>query len=97
MKGYWIVLGRSVTDTDAQETYRKLWAPIAEKYQAKLKVMDNAAVLKEQHETQRVLVVEFPSYQAAIDCYEDASYQEAKQFALQASQRELLIVAGDIA
>ncbi|SAL37622.1 hypothetical protein AWB74_01483 [Caballeronia arvi] len=96
MKGYWIVLGSSVTDKDAQQAYGALWAPIAEKYQAKLKTVDAASVLKEQRETQRVLVVEFPSHEAAIACYEDPAYQEAKEFALRASNRELLILAGEL-
>jgi uncharacterized protein (DUF1330 family) len=96
MKGYWIILGTGVTDKDAQQAYGALWAPIAEKYQAKLKTVDASSVLKERRDTQRVLVVEFPSHEAAIACYEDPAYQEAKQFALRASNRELLILAGEL-
>ncbi|BBQ01650.1 hypothetical protein BSFA1_67780 (plasmid) [Burkholderia sp. SFA1] len=97
MKGYWIILGTSVTDQEAQKTYGALWAPIAQKYQAKLKTVDASSVLREARDAQRVLVVEFPSHEAAVACYEDPAYQEAKQFALQASKRELLIVAGELA
>lgn len=95
MKGYWIVFGSTVTDTEAQQQYGQLWAPIAEKYQAKLKVLDQDALL-ETHTTRRVLVVEFPSYAQAKACYDDPAYAQAKAFALRASRRELIIVEGQL-
>ncbi|MBN3726805.1 DUF1330 domain-containing protein [Burkholderia sp. Ac-20379] len=97
MKGYWVVLGGDVTDPDSQKQYGALWAPIAEKYQAKLKVLDAKTVLAEALDTQRVLLVEFPSLDAAKACYADSAYQEAKAVALKAYRRELLIVEGDFA
>lgn len=97
MKGYWIIFGGEVTDPDAQKQYGALWAPIAEKYQAKVKALDTASVLKETHGSRRVVVVEFPSLEAAKACYEDSAYQAAKAFAVRASKRELVIVEGDMA
>jgi len=95
MKGYWIILGSAVTDTEAQEHYGQLWAPIAEKYQAKLKVLEPGALL-ETHATSRVMAVEFPSYAQAKACYEDPAYAQAKSFALRASRRELIILEGQL-
>lgn len=40
MKDYWIVLGSSVTDADAQQECGRLWTPIAAKYAPKDKVLD---------------------------------------------------------
>ncbi len=97
MKGYWIVFGQDVTDQEAQKQYVELWTPIAKKYQAKLKVLDAGLALKESHGTRRVATVEFPSYEMAKACYDDSAYQEAKEFAVRASKRELLIVEGDLA
>jgi len=97
MKGYWVVLGGDVTDQEAQKQYAALWAPIAEQYQARLKVLDSSTVLAEAGQTKRVLLVEFPSLDAARACYADSAYQEAKVVALKAYQRELLIVEGDFA
>ncbi|RDU99033.1 DUF1330 domain-containing protein [Trinickia dinghuensis] len=97
MKGYWIVLGQDVTDQVAQKQYVELWAPIAEKYQAKLKLLDASVALKESLGTRRVMAVEFPSYAAAKACYEEAAYQNAKEFAVRASKRELLIIEADLA
>ena len=45
----------------------------------------------------RVSVVEFPSLERAKACYADPSYQEAKQYALKASRREVLIFEGELA
>ncbi|MNE55969.1 hypothetical protein D3C76_697400 [compost metagenome] len=95
MKGYWIILAAAVTDAEAQQEYGRLWAPIAEKYGAKLKVLD-AAALVESHTSSRALAVEFDSYAQAKACYADPAYSEAKAMALRAYRRELLIIEGDL-
>lgn len=97
MKGYWIILGSSVTDADAQQEYGRLWGPIAAKYGAKVKVLDTGLVLKEALHSSRVLAVEFPTLADAQACYNDPAYVEAKAFANRASKRELLIVEGELA
>lgn len=96
MKGYWIVLGTAVTDQAAQEEYGRLWRPIAEKYQAKVNPSKVPPVLKESRNTARVIIVEFPTYEAAVSCYEDPAYQEAKKVANTAAQRDLLIIKAEI-
>jgi len=95
MKGYWIILGAAVTDTQAQQEYGRLWGPIAEKYGAKLKGLDPGALV-EAHTSTRVLAVEFESYAQAKACYEDPAYTEAKAWALRAYRRELIIIEGDL-
>ncbi|WP_043198443.1 DUF1330 domain-containing protein [Pseudomonas putida] len=95
MKGYWIILGGAVTDTEAQQEYGRLWGPIAEKYGAKLKVLDPAALV-ESHTSTRALAVEFDSYAQAKACYADPAYAEAKAMALRAYHREVLIIEGDL-
>jgi uncharacterized protein (DUF1330 family) len=97
MKGYWLILGTVITDRAAQDEYSRLWAPIAEKYQARLNPTKVPPLLKEARNTSRVIIAEFPSYEMAKACYEDPAYQEARQFALQASKRDLLIFEGEIA
>jgi len=97
MKGYWLILGTEITDQLAQEQYNRLWAPIAEKHQARLNPTKVPPLLKETRNTSRVIIAEFPSYEMAKACYEDLAYQEARQFALRASKRDLLIFEGEIA
>jgi uncharacterized protein (DUF1330 family) len=96
VKGYWIIFGAEVNDADAQQEYGRLWAPISEKYNAKVKVL-KPGTLVEAQSSQRVLVVEFPSYAQAKNCYSDPDYTAAKQFALRAYCRELIIIEGDLA
>jgi uncharacterized protein (DUF1330 family) len=96
MKGYWLILGSEITDQEAQVEYNRLWAPIAEKYQARLNPTKVPPLLKEARDTARVIVAEFPSYEQAKACYEDPAYQEAKGFALKASKRDLLIFEADL-
>ncbi|MFO1173666.1 MAG: DUF1330 domain-containing protein [Paracoccaceae bacterium] len=96
MKGYWLILGTAITDPAAQEEYGRLWAPIAARYGARL-VRDAASLdLKEGRDTARVLLVEFPDLAAARDCYADPAYAAAREQALKASQRNLLIFEGDV-
>ena len=96
MKGYWIIFGTAISNPDAQAHYGKLWRPIAEKYQARLAPLGVAPSLQEARDTERVLVVEFPSYETAKACYADPAYAEAREFARKASERELLILEGDL-
>jgi len=96
MKGYWIILGTAVTDQAAQEEYGRLWRPIAERYEAKINPSKVPPVLKEARDTARVIIVEFPTYDAAVACYEDPAYQEAKKIANTAARRDLLIIKAEI-
>jgi uncharacterized protein (DUF1330 family) len=97
MKGYWLILGTEITDQTAQNEYSRLWAPIAEKYRARLNPAKVPLLLKEARNTSRVIIAELPSYEVAKACYEDPAYQEARQFALRASKRDLLIFEGEVA
>ncbi|HBN9689314.1 MULTISPECIES: DUF1330 domain-containing protein [Pseudomonas] len=84
-----------VIDQDARQ-YGRLWAPIAEKYRAKLNAID-ARALAEAHTSSGVLAVKSPSYEQAKTCYNDPAYVQTKEFAVRASRRELIIIEGDFA
>jgi uncharacterized protein (DUF1330 family) len=85
-----------VVNSEAQQEYGRLWVAISEKYSARLKVLAPGALVESQS-SNRVLAVEFPSYEHAKACYSDPAYTEAKQFALRASRRELIIIEGELA
>jgi uncharacterized protein (DUF1330 family) len=97
MKGYWIVLGSDIADQQAQHEYAKLWTPLAAKYGAQLKALDAPTVLLEVQSTRRLTIVEFPTYEQAKACYADPAYVDAKVHALNASEREVLLLKGDLA
>ena len=96
MKGYWIIFGSDVIDANAQQEYSRLWAPISEKYEAKVRLLETC-VMVEALTTKRVLVVEFPSYEQAKACNIDPAYVEARLFALGAYKREMIIIEGNLA
>jgi uncharacterized protein (DUF1330 family) len=96
MKGYWLILGTEISDQQAQAQYANLWQPIAAKYRARLHPLKVPPILKEARDIQRVVVVEFPSFELAKACYDDVDYAAAKIQALNASDRQLLILEGDL-
>ena len=96
MKGYWLVLGTEVTDAAAQKAYGALWGPIAERYGARLIRDPEALEAREVRDASRVLLVEFPSFEAAKACYDDPAYAEARAHALRAAKRSLVLVRGEI-
>ncbi|WP_108660054.1 DUF1330 domain-containing protein [Acuticoccus kandeliae] len=97
MKGYWLIHATAVSDPSANETYNRLWKPIAEKYGARINAHGTEIIHKEARDSARVVTVEFPSYAIAKACYEDPAYQEALEYALKASRRDLLILEGELA
>ena len=94
MAGYWIVRASNVTDEDAQREYGKAWAPIAERYHAKIIAGGKRAVTKEGEAVARAVIVEFPSFEQALACYEDPDYLAAAEHGKRASRRDIVIVEG---
>ncbi len=94
MAGYWIVLGSAIKDPAAYDEYARLWGPIAEKYSARMVAARGRHETREGEDHPRVLIVEFPSYEDALACYDDPDYQAALPFASKGYDRELVIVEG---
>ncbi|MDU8926424.1 DUF1330 domain-containing protein [Alisedimentitalea sp. MJ-SS2] len=92
-KGYWI--GR--VDVDDLETYKDYVAanaaPFAE-YGARFLVRGGQFTNPEGSSRSRNVVIEFPSYQAALDCYESAGYQAAKAIREAVSTGDIVIIEG---
>ncbi len=76
-KAYWVA-HVDVTNPDQYAVYRDL-APIAfEKYGARYLARGGAFEVMEGDRRERHVVIEFPSLQAAKDCYHSPEYQKAK-------------------
>ncbi len=93
-KGYWI--GR--VDVHDLEEYKKYIAANAvafEKYGARFLVRGGAFELREGTARSRNVVIEFPSYQAAKDCFDSPpEYQKARAFRLPVSEGDVVIIEG---
>jgi uncharacterized protein (DUF1330 family) len=92
-KGYWI--GRvDVTDPEKYKDYVAANAKAFEKYGARFLVRGGRYENPEGSCRSRNVVIEFPSYQEALDCYNSPEYQEALQFRLPVSTGDIVIIEG---
>ena len=77
MKGYWI--GRvDVSNPDAYQNYVKANAVPFAKYGARFLVRGGAYRVAEGEARARNVVIEFPSHEAALACWDSPEYQAAK-------------------
>ena len=92
-KGYWIVRA----DISDQEKYKAYVAANAEplrKYGARFLVRGGRFEGLEGGSRSRNAVVEFPSYQAAIDCWKSPEYQRAISLRKDVSTIDLIVIEG---
>lgn len=92
-KAYWIA-HVSVDDPDAYDAYRRANAEAFARYGARFLVRGGTQEVVEGHVRPRSVVLEFPSLQAAQDCYRSAEYQRAKALRDPVSTGDLVIVEG---
>ncbi len=80
MKGYWI--GKiNVQDNEAYKEYAKSAHMAITKYGGRFLIRGgNFEILEGKNNYQRNVVVEFPSYKIAKECYHSEEYQHAKSF-----------------
>jgi uncharacterized protein (DUF1330 family) len=94
-KGYWVVAYHEIKKQEGFQAYAKLAQPAILAAGGKYLVRGNPSEVHESGLNQRVVVIEFPSIQAAIACHEGPAYQEAlKPLAGGAVKRDMRIVEG---
>jgi uncharacterized protein (DUF1330 family) len=92
-KAYWIARV-DVNDPEAYKLYVAGAAPAFQQYGARFLARGGQFTAVEGPARARNVVIEFPSYQAAIDCYNSPVYQAARAHRLPVSAAELVIVEG---
>jgi len=92
-RGYWIA-SVDVHDPEAYGRYVAANAVAIAKFGARFLVRGGESRLQEGSVRSRSVVLEFPSYQDALDCYDSPEYQEAKALRLPHSDGDLVIVEG---
>lgn len=92
-KGYWMVRV-DVADQEQFKAYAAANAEALKKYGARFLARAGRFENPEGSTRARNTVVEFPSYQAALDCWHSPEYQAAIQLRLPASTIDLVIVEG---
>lgn len=92
-KGYWI--GRvDVSDPEQYRLYVAANAIAFTKYGAKFLVRGGAFENPEGQSRSRNVVLEFPSHQAALDCWHSPEYQAAIELRNGVATVDLVIVEG---
>lgn len=93
VKGYWVAHG-DVHDAVAYELYRQANGAAFAKYGARFLVRGAPQTQVEGQSRARTVVIEFPSLQAALDCYHSPEYQAAKALREPVSTVDLVILEG---
>ncbi|MEX0405625.1 DUF1330 domain-containing protein [Aquibium sp. LZ166] len=92
-KAYWIA-HVDVRDPERYKDYVTTAKPAFEKYGAKFLARGGTYEAMEGRGRGRNVVIEFPSLQAARDCYNSADYQAAKAIRQTVADAEMVIVEG---
>ncbi|HZI84307.1 MAG TPA: DUF1330 domain-containing protein [Casimicrobiaceae bacterium] len=92
-KGYWIVRV-DISDPEKYKAYVAANARPLAKYGARFIVRAGRFENPEGTSRARNAVIEFPTYQAAVDCWHSAEYQEALRLRLPVSTADLIIIEG---
>ena len=92
-KGYWIAR----VDIDDMEQYKRYIVANAEpfrKFGARFLVRSGQHQVAEGSARTRNVVLEFPSYQAAVDCWHSPEYQAAIKLREDVSKADMVIIEG---
>jgi uncharacterized protein (DUF1330 family) len=92
-KGYWIVRV-DVTDPERYRAYIAANAQPLKKYGARFLVRAGRFENPEGSTRSRTVVIEFPSFQAALDCWKSPEYQAAMKLRQAVSTGDLVIIEG---
>ncbi len=92
-KGYWIALV-DVNDPEGYKAYVRANAAAFKKYGARFLVRGGEGERVEGSMRARIVVIEFPDYQTAGDCYHSPEYKEALALRLPYSTGDVSIVRG---
>ena len=92
-KGYWVA-HVDIDDAETYETYKAANAAVFAEYGARFVVRGGVRETREGNARTRTVVIEFPSYQAALDCYHSEGYQKAKAQRDPVARGDLVIVEG---
>ncbi|AQS62863.1 hypothetical protein AGRHK599_LOCUS2899 [Rhizobium rhizogenes] len=92
-KGYWIARV-DVNDSERYKDYVTTAKPAFERFGANFLARGGALTELEGTARARNVVIEFPSVQHAIDCYNSPEYQAAARIRQEVADAEMIIVEG---
>lgn len=93
LKGYWIARV-DVHDFEQYKAYIAANAAPLKEYGARFLVRNGTLTNPEGGSRGRNVVIEFPSYQAALDCWHSPEYQEVMKLRTPVSTADLVVIEG---
>lgn len=92
-KAYWIARV-DVRDAERYKDYVATAKPAFERYGANFLARGGATTELEGTARARNVVIEFPSMQHAVDCYNSPEYQAAAKIRQEVADAEMIVVEG---
>jgi len=92
-KGYWIV-SIDVIDQQGFSEYASRTPRALSKYGARFLSRAGPFTVPEGTFRTRNTIIEFPSYEAALSCWNSEEYQTAREFRIGAAETDIAIVEG---
>ena len=92
-KGYWVVFA-DVSDPEGYKEYVAANGKALAKYGARFLARGGQTEPKEGQPKSRVIVVEFPSYKAALECYHSPEYAAAMKLRQGKSLWDMAVTEG---
>ena len=77
MKAYWVCIYEKIDNVEKLKEYAIKAKPAVEKFSGKFIVRGGKSRTNDGIKSPRPVVVEFPDYNSAIECYDSKDYQEA--------------------
>ena len=79
MRAYWVCIYEAINNIEKLKEYAVKAKPAIEKFSGKFLARGGKNRTNEGIDSPRVVVVEFPNYNTAIECYDSREYQEAHE------------------
>lgn len=92
-KGYWI-LRADVFDIEKFNEYASRTPEVLAKFGGKFLVRAGRYEVVEGQSRSRNVIIEFPSYESAIACWNSHEYQNAKTYRLGAAELDVVVIEG---
>jgi uncharacterized protein (DUF1330 family) len=93
-KGYWVSVYRAVADRARLAAYDGLAGPAVRAGGGRVLSRDGRLVAHEAATAERVVLIEFDSFDLAVAAYESQAYQQALATLSDAAERDFRIVEG---
>ena len=94
MKGYWIAIYKNLVNMENIKKYAEKATPAIKKHNGKILARGGKIETIEGTPSPRTVLIEFPSMEEALKCYNSDEYQEAMKIGKGEFNRHIQIVEG---